>query len=367
MDDVDALVDQLIDTQVDPTALGTESIHGSVSSRTQDELPSNRHGVGKMVQQQRIIKPAKQSHNFDLDYQEDLESQVSVFGAALFFELDGLLYYHSGVIYEAGQSPLVGWLKPWMLPEILNVPVPEKGFFMPRAKFANHTAQRKNDLVIFIARPGAKRVLEINPGQIRIKPDVVRLPGCFTLEIKNLRVKDEAEAIGNSFFAKAEYQWWNVKDFSNLKCQNASNNGCGGYGNNWNSASMIGPPSIRMVTVKWIFYKETKGSVIAKIRLAFNATGSVERKRLLKEAQIEETVAKELEERRRTWDVNNGQFDKFSQWYIEYRKNIWHKDDYLPWLLYENEISCLKITFDVCEKPPRRINYGGRVRYTCEN
>ncbi|KAK6733692.1 hypothetical protein RB195_017445 [Necator americanus] len=42
------------------------------------------------------------------------------------FELDGLLYYHSGVVYEAGQSPLVGWLKPWMLPEILNVTVPEK-------------------------------------------------------------------------------------------------------------------------------------------------------------------------------------------------------------------------------------------------
>uniref|UniRef100_A0A0K0CVL5 Snurportin-1 n=1 Tax=Angiostrongylus cantonensis TaxID=6313 RepID=A0A0K0CVL5_ANGCA len=37
------------------------------------------------------------------------------------FELDGLLYYHTGVVYEAGQSPLVGWLKPWMLPEILNV------------------------------------------------------------------------------------------------------------------------------------------------------------------------------------------------------------------------------------------------------
>ncbi|KAE9416451.1 hypothetical protein Angca_003580, partial [Angiostrongylus cantonensis] len=42
------------------------------------------------------------------------------------FELDGLLYYHTGVVYEAGQSPLVGWLKPWMLPEILNVTVPEK-------------------------------------------------------------------------------------------------------------------------------------------------------------------------------------------------------------------------------------------------
>ncbi|WKX95452.1 hypothetical protein Q1695_012144 [Nippostrongylus brasiliensis] len=274
-------------------------------------------------------------------------------------------------------------------------------------------------------RPGAKRVLDINPGQVHIKPEVVRVPGCFTLEIKNLRVKDDPDAIGNSFFAKAEYQWWNVKDFSNLKCQNASNNGCGGYGNNcfycdvchalteidhgdtdmsdtianqlrgikcpkrpgfytfrkefcfndWSAFDSDGDCEMDFLQGDKGDYKGALaslqqvgyGSVIAKIRLAFNATGTIARKRLLKEAQIEETVAKELEERRRTWDVNNGQFDKFSQWYIEYRKNIWHKDDYLPWLLYENEISCLKITFDVCERPPRRINYGGRVRYTCEN
>ncbi|CCD62354.1 Snurportin-1 [Caenorhabditis elegans] len=42
------------------------------------------------------------------------------------FRLDGLLFYHNSVVYQPGQSPLVGWLKPWMLPEILNVPVPEK-------------------------------------------------------------------------------------------------------------------------------------------------------------------------------------------------------------------------------------------------
>ncbi|VDM52145.1 unnamed protein product [Angiostrongylus costaricensis] len=299
-------------------------------------------------------------------------------------------------------------------------------------------------------RPGARRLLEISAGQIHIKPELVRLPGCFTLEIKSLRVKDDANVVGNSFFAKAEYQWWNVKDFSNLKCQNASSNGCGGYGNNCyycdvchalteidhGDSGMADSIANQLRGIKcpkrpgyYTFRKSTvikslamtpysfqefcfndwtafdtdgdcemdflqgdrgdyrsalsslqqvgHGSVIAKVRLAFNATGAIERKRLLKEAQIEDTVAKELEERRRTWDVNNGQFDKFSQWYIEYRKNIWHKyvlvihltyrDDYLPWLLYENEIACLKITFDVCEKPPRRINYSGRVRYTCEN
>ncbi|VDK55665.1 unnamed protein product [Cylicostephanus goldi] len=220
---------------------------------------------------------------------------------------------------------------------------------------------------LVLARPGAKRVLEINPGQVRIKPDVVRLPGCFTLEIKNMRVKDDPNIIGNSFFAKAEYQWWNVKDFSNLKCQNASNNGCGGYGNNW-SLSVYSNCLFYMTLVfsyycdvchslteidsgdagvsdsiasqlKGIscpkrpgFYTFRKefcfndwaafdtdgdcemdflqgdrgdykgalaslqqvgyGSVIAKIRLAFNATGAVERKRILKEAQIEESVAR---------------------------------------------------------------------------
>ncbi|CAD6194048.1 unnamed protein product [Caenorhabditis auriculariae] len=40
--------------------------------------------------------------------------------------LDGLLFYYTEAQYEAGQSALVGWLKPWMLPEVLNVPVSER-------------------------------------------------------------------------------------------------------------------------------------------------------------------------------------------------------------------------------------------------
>uniref|UniRef100_A0A1I8ER67 Nucleolar protein 6 n=1 Tax=Wuchereria bancrofti TaxID=6293 RepID=A0A1I8ER67_WUCBA len=42
------------------------------------------------------------------------------------FEIDGVLFYHASVHYLKGQSPLVGWLKPWMIPEILSVPVPAK-------------------------------------------------------------------------------------------------------------------------------------------------------------------------------------------------------------------------------------------------
>uniref|UniRef100_A0A915BVY8 DUF7753 domain-containing protein n=1 Tax=Parascaris univalens TaxID=6257 RepID=A0A915BVY8_PARUN len=269
-------------------------------------------------------------------------------------------------------------------------------------------------------RPGAKRILEIDPRQVVIRPEVVRLPGCFTVEIKNIHILEHEDAIGNSFFAKAEYQWWNVKDFSELKCQNASNNGCGGYGNNCyycdicESLSELGnsqahstladqlrgincPDHSGFYTFRkefcfndWAafdadgdcqfdFFQGDKfsdyrsalsslqqigyGTVVAKLRLAFNATGIVKQKKAAKEAQIEESVMRELEERRRTWDVNNGQFDRFRQWYIEYRKNIWHRDDYLPWLLYENEISCLRLTFDVCERVPRRYAYG--PRYTC--
>ncbi|CAG0891121.1 unnamed protein product [Darwinula stevensoni] len=40
-------------------------------------------------------------------------------------ELDGLLFYHKQTHYTAGYTPLVGWLKPYMVPELLGVEVPE--------------------------------------------------------------------------------------------------------------------------------------------------------------------------------------------------------------------------------------------------
>ncbi|XP_076354540.1 snurportin-1 isoform X2 [Tachypleus tridentatus] len=40
-------------------------------------------------------------------------------------KLDGLLFYHKRTLYTAGLTPLVGWLKPYMLPEMLQIPVPE--------------------------------------------------------------------------------------------------------------------------------------------------------------------------------------------------------------------------------------------------
>jgi snurportin-1 len=37
--------------------------------------------------------------------------------------LDGILFYHKRVHYLPGVTPLVGWLKGYMLPEMLNVQV----------------------------------------------------------------------------------------------------------------------------------------------------------------------------------------------------------------------------------------------------
>ncbi|CAL2034936.1 unnamed protein product [Caenorhabditis brenneri] len=53
------------------------------------------------------------------------EQMTELMKTNISWRLDGLLFYHNSVVYEPGQSSLVGWLKPWMLPEILKVPIPK--------------------------------------------------------------------------------------------------------------------------------------------------------------------------------------------------------------------------------------------------
>ncbi|XP_014219467.1 snurportin-1 [Copidosoma floridanum] len=40
--------------------------------------------------------------------------------------IDGLLFYHKEAHYTSGRTPLVTWLKPYMLPEVLGISVPEE-------------------------------------------------------------------------------------------------------------------------------------------------------------------------------------------------------------------------------------------------
>lgn len=42
------------------------------------------------------------------------------------FSIDGLLFYHKQIPYTNGRTPLVAWLKAYMLPEVLNMLVPEE-------------------------------------------------------------------------------------------------------------------------------------------------------------------------------------------------------------------------------------------------
>ena len=43
----------------------------------------------------------------------------------IIIQVDGLLFFHKRTHYTFGRTPLVGWLKPYMVPEILGVSVPE--------------------------------------------------------------------------------------------------------------------------------------------------------------------------------------------------------------------------------------------------
>lgn len=53
---------------------------------------------------------------------EDMKKMMS---EPMNFELDGLLYYSNDGWYTPGYTPLVGWLEPWMLPEVLEIPIHE--------------------------------------------------------------------------------------------------------------------------------------------------------------------------------------------------------------------------------------------------
>ncbi|XP_053220468.1 tyrosine-protein phosphatase non-receptor type 9 isoform X6 [Podarcis raffonei] len=52
------------------------------------------------------------------------ESLCKVLATDFPFEVDGLLFYHKETHYNPGSTPLVGWLRPYMVPDILGIPVP---------------------------------------------------------------------------------------------------------------------------------------------------------------------------------------------------------------------------------------------------
>lgn len=58
------------------------------------------------------------------------------------FEVDGLLFYHRQTHYSPGSTPLVGWLRPYMVSDILGVAVPAGGPLTTKPEYAGHQLQQ---------------------------------------------------------------------------------------------------------------------------------------------------------------------------------------------------------------------------------
>ena len=72
--------------------------------------------------------------------------------------------------------------------------------------------------------------------------------------------------------------------------------------------------------------------MIAKFKLSHNGTDTQLRKKQKKESEIEEVVRNELQHRKDNWDPRRGRFETFQDWYIQYRKDAWHR--YFKGLLF---------------------------------
>nr|XP_056721888.1 snurportin-1 [Euleptes europaea] len=69
------------------------------------------------------------------------ESLCEVLATDFPFEVDGLLFYHKQAHYNPGSTPLVGWLRPYMVSDILGISVPA-GPLTTKPDYAGHQLQQ---------------------------------------------------------------------------------------------------------------------------------------------------------------------------------------------------------------------------------
>lgn len=55
--------------------------------------------------------------------------------------MDGLLFYHKETHYTPGSTPLVGWLRPYMVADILGIEVPQCPLTI-KPDYASHQLQQ---------------------------------------------------------------------------------------------------------------------------------------------------------------------------------------------------------------------------------
>uniref|UniRef100_V9KM21 Snurportin-1 n=1 Tax=Callorhinchus milii TaxID=7868 RepID=V9KM21_CALMI len=69
------------------------------------------------------------------------EAIYQILAADYPFEVDGLLFYHTQTHYTPGSTPLVGWLKPYMVADILTMSVPAVAL-TSKPEYANSQMQQ---------------------------------------------------------------------------------------------------------------------------------------------------------------------------------------------------------------------------------
>lgn len=52
------------------------------------------------------------------------ETRTQLFSSRFSLQVDGILFYHKQAHYNPGSTPLVGWLRPYMVSDILGIVVP---------------------------------------------------------------------------------------------------------------------------------------------------------------------------------------------------------------------------------------------------
>lgn len=83
------------------------------------------------------------SGNKSLSFFNTFCVHLALIGLILKFwlQVDGLLFYHRQTHYTPGSTPLVGWLRPYMVSDILGIEVPV-GPLTTKPQYASHQLQQ---------------------------------------------------------------------------------------------------------------------------------------------------------------------------------------------------------------------------------
>lgn len=260
----------------------------------------------------------------------------------------------------------------------------------------------------------SRSVFDIHESTVKITPEFIQLPGEFNIHFE-ASLKEGIANIPSQYLAKAEYSWLNFPDMQNLKCQETDPNGCGGYGNNcvycdlcneleeldsssvkprfqqfvqqvrgmkcpekigryryrrsfclnsWRAFDEDGDCKLDFVRdlsgdyrrVFRALRQDSWGTLEAKFHLSHDATLEQQQKKEAFQADVRRNITANFERAFQGRPIPQQRIERrFRQ-----RVNAWHKKFYLPWLAYENQVSCLKVSFDVCDKQPVPSTQWGR-------